>query len=227
MTGRLDRLRVASWVGLFLLLGLGNYAGNLSGGNDRAGDALYTYTFAVGGVVLFSILLGLVLLIARGLPPREVFGLRRPRNTWAAAGGAAGVVVATLVVAAVLSPFIQPGDEQGLLPTEWDRSRLVPFVINGILVTLFVPVVEELSFRGLGVSLLAPLGEAWTVVLIGLLFAFAHGLFEAFPIFTAFGGALAWLRLRTDSVFPCIGAHALFNTIAIVGAAIEAANPGG
>jgi membrane protease YdiL (CAAX protease family) len=223
---RLDARRAVLWASLFVLLGLVNYAGNLATQDERTSDAFYTYEFAAGAVFVFAILLGLVLLIARGLPRRDVFALRRPTSLRLAAAGAIGVVLGTLAFAAALSPLLQPGDEQGLLPREWDPDRAAVYVVNGLVVALFVPIVEELSFRGLGVSLLMPLGERWAIAGVGLLFAFAHGLFEALPVFIAFGGALAWLRLRTRSVFPCIAAHALFNTIAVVAAAFEAANGG-
>jgi membrane protease YdiL (CAAX protease family) len=37
-------------------------------------------------------------------------------------------------------------------------------------------------------------------------------------VLTIFGAILAWLRLRTDSVYPTMMLHALFNGIALIAA---------
>jgi uncharacterized protein len=78
--------------------------------------------------------------------------------------------------------------------------------------------VEELTFRGLGYSLLAPLGEWPAILTVGLLFGLAHGLVLSLPIIAAFGCVLAWIRANTDSVFPGMVLHATFNLIALVAA---------
>ena len=38
------------------------------------------------------------------------------------------------------------------------------------------------------------------------------------PVIAAFGCVLAWIRARTDSVFPGIAVHGTFNLIALVAA---------
>jgi membrane protease YdiL (CAAX protease family) len=81
-----------------------------------------------------------------------------------------------------------------------------------------VPFVEELTYRGLGYSLLRRLGTWPAILLVGLLFGLAHGLVLALPIIVAFGSVLAWVRARTDSVFPGMLLHATFNLIALVAA---------
>ena len=65
-----------------------------------------------------------------------------------------------------------------------------------------MPFAEELTYRGLGYSLLIPFGRWPTIFLVGLLFGLAHGLLVSLPIIVAFGCALAWIRDRTDSVVP-------------------------
>jgi membrane protease YdiL (CAAX protease family) len=80
------------------------------------------------------------------------------------------------------------------------------------------PVVEELLFRGLGYSLLERYGRWVAILLVGVTFALGHGLVEGFPELALFGCALAWLRSRTDSVYPGMLVHALFNAIALVAA---------
>jgi membrane protease YdiL (CAAX protease family) len=77
------------------------------------------------------------------------------------------------------------------------------------------PFVEEATFRGLGYSLLEPYGRITAVLAVGVLFGLAHGLVEALPILVALGMGLAYLRARTDSLYPCFIVHALFNGIAL------------
>jgi membrane protease YdiL (CAAX protease family) len=83
-------------------------------------------------------------------------------------------------------------------------------------IALIAPVVEELMFRGLGYSLLRPLGEVPAILWVGVAFGIYHGLLDALPILIAFGAALALVRARTNSVYPGMVVHALFNTITLV-----------
>jgi membrane protease YdiL (CAAX protease family) len=105
-----------------------------------------------------------------------------------------------------------------LLPDRWEPDRAAAFAANCVVVVVVAPIVEELLFRGLGYSLLAPLGEGLAVVLVGLAFGLAHGLVEALPLLVAFGSALAYMRQRTDSVVPGMLVHGLFNGIALAAA---------
>ena len=53
------------------------------------------------------------------------------------------------------------------------------------------------------------------IIATGLLFAASHGLVQAFPELAALGFALAWLRQRTDSVYPGMLVHGTFNSLAL------------
>ena len=61
-------------------------------------------------------------------------------------------------------------------------------------------------------------GAAAAIVVTALAFGLAHGLVVALPVLSIFGAILAWLRLRTDSVYPTMILHALFNGIALIAA---------
>jgi membrane protease YdiL (CAAX protease family) len=209
--------KLAGWlafVGIFSAL---NYAARFSGG-ETPDDVLYRWSTAVLGVVQFLITLGILLLIARGLPLRDAFALRRPRSWGSAVGLAVGCFVAILAFAAVLSPLVDPGEEQGLVPDEWEPGRAAAFAANAVLVIVFAPIVEELMFRGLGFSLLQRFGTWSAIVGTAVAFALVHGLLEGFPILAAFGAALAYIRSRTDSVYPTMLLHGAFNAFALGGA---------
>ena len=81
------------------------------------------------------------------------------------------------------------------------------------------PIVEELMFRGLGYSLLVPFGVVPAILIVGVTFALAHGLLNAFPALAVFGCALAWLRMKTTSVYPGMIVHGTFNALALIAAA--------
>jgi membrane protease YdiL (CAAX protease family) len=187
-------------------------------------DFLYRYSSAIFGVVQFGVMLGIALLITIGLPKRPLFGLQAPRP-WGMTGGwgalitaalVVGVVLAVLVVSGVVGLFLDPGEEQGLLPDRWRPERAAQYAVNFVVVAGLVPIVEELLFRGLGFTLLRRFGDNAAVIATGVLFAAAHGLVEAFPVIAVFGLGLAFLRARTESVYPCMAAHAVFNSIAML-----------
>ena len=116
----------------------------------------------------------------------------------------------------MLGPVLHPGREQGLTPTRWEPAHAGAYIANGIFIAVLVPIIEELTFRGLGFSLLQRYGEWTAILLTGLLFGLAHGLVEALPLLVAFGVGLGFLRSRTDSVYPGMIVHGLFNAASLV-----------
>jgi membrane protease YdiL (CAAX protease family) len=208
--------RLIAWLTLVGVLTALNYYGRYGIEAESEEDVLYEWSSFVGGVVQFGLMLGIVLWIAAGGPARELLALRRPRSWPAALVLAGGIFVGTFVLAAALSPFLNAGDEQGLLPEGWDPSRAAPFLANAVLIAGFTPIVEELTFRGLGFGLFSRFGPVAAIVVSGVLFGPAHGLVLGLPILTAFGLGLAFLRHRTDSVLPCILLHGVFNGISLL-----------
>jgi membrane protease YdiL (CAAX protease family) len=80
--------------------------------------------------------------------------------------------------------------------------------------------VEELTFRGVGQSLLRAFGRWPSILLVGAAFGVWHGLLEALLVLVPFGILLAYLRDRTESVIPGIVVHGLFNGIALAAAVL-------
>ena len=213
-----SRGRLGAWLTIVALLTFVNYAGRAAEGSPER-DILYRWETVAAALIQFGFMLAVVVAIAARGPARDLFALRRP-TSWLRAGLIAlAVYVATLVVAVALEPVLDADEEQGLVPEEWDPERAAPFAANFAVVTLFVPVVEELTFRGVGFTLLAArLGRWATVLAVGVLFGLAHGLLAGLPVLIAFGIGLAWLRSRTRSIYPCIVLHAVFNAIALLAA---------
>jgi membrane protease YdiL (CAAX protease family) len=207
--------KLIAWLAFVGALAALNYAGRAAGGRPEE-DVLYTWGAFFAGLIQFSLMLGITLWIARRGPARELLALRRPRSWWRALGLAVLVLIGTYVIAIALSPFLDPGEEQGLTPEEWDPSRAAPFLANFVLVSTFVPVVEELTFRGLGFSLLLRFGGLFAIVASGVIFGLGHGLVAALPVLVAFGIGLAVLRSRSGSVYPSILLHGAFNAFALI-----------
>jgi membrane protease YdiL (CAAX protease family) len=209
MTGR-----IAGWSLFVVFFSILQYASRFTGGEPPK-DFAYQWVSSIGGLVEYAIVLGLALLITRGLDRRSVLGLRRPRSWWRALGISMLVVIALLVASALVAPFGNPGREQGLVPSGWDSHRAAQFIAFAIVVTLVGPIVEELMFRGVGYGLLEPFGRTRAIVIVGLAFALIHGLVAGFPVIATFGIGITYLRSRTGSIYPCIALHASYNALGL------------
>jgi membrane protease YdiL (CAAX protease family) len=203
---------LAGWLSLVGVLAALNYGERFANGKPPK-DVLYQYSTAVGSAILFAVILGIVLVIARA--DTELLALRVPRSWRGSLGQGALVLVGIYVLGAAISPFLHPGQEQGLTPDKWDPSRAGAFFANAAVVCIVAPIAEELTFRGLGFAVLRRFGSDWAVWGSALLFGLAHGLVEALPLLVAFGAGLAWIRLRQESVLPGMLLHGTFNAIAL------------
>jgi membrane protease YdiL (CAAX protease family) len=212
------RIRLTSWIALVGAIGALNYGSRFTGGgaSSNARNAVYSYSTFANGVIVYLFWLGLVLAIA--VDRWDLLALRKPRSWGAAARFGIAAVFAIYALEAIVSvlPLPQsPSKEQGLTPTHWEPAHAGAFAANVVLFAVIAPVVEELTFRGLGQSLLSFLGRRPSIVLVGFAFGLAHGLVEGLLVLVPFGIALAWLRDRTKSVYPGIVVHALFNGLAL------------
>jgi len=183
---------------------------------DVPEDRIYRYQTAVSTLLQFGTLLAVVLLIARPGGLRDVLVLRRPSSWKRAAALGALVAVGSLVVLIVLDPLLSAGEAQRLA-AGWDPTRASAFAANAALIVLVGPVVEELTFRGLGFTLLVRFGHGWAIALTAVSFALSHGLIALLPASAVFGAGLAYLRSRARSVYPGIVLHVLFNALGVVG----------
>lgn len=215
---RWSTARVIGWLVIVCTLAAVNYAVRFTGNSSAdKRDALYLYSSAVSGLVFYGAFFAFVYAVA-AVDTHELFALRRPRSIGRAAGLGVAVMVAIYILSAALAPFLNAGKEQGLTPTHWEPRHAGAYAANFVVVAVVAPIVEELTFRGAGYGLLDQYGRLLTIIAVGILFGLAHGLVEALPVLTAFGILLTWLRSRTDSVYPGMVVHALFNAIALIAA---------
>jgi uncharacterized protein len=210
--------RVAAWLAFVGVLALIAYVGRLTEGKpDR--DILYSYSVFVGSAIQYGLMLLVVLLIGKGLPKRELLGLRRPRDGfWTTVGLTLATLIGIYLVSLALDPFLDAGGEQGLTPDRWEPDRAGAYAASFVAIAGIAPVVEELMFRGEGFALLGRYGRWVAIVGTALAFGLGHGLLLGLPILVVFGLGLALLRDRTGSVYPGIALHALFNGVALIAA---------
>jgi membrane protease YdiL (CAAX protease family) len=188
-------------------------------------DLLYKWSTVEGNLIQFAIIGAIVYGIA-GLGDRKrLLALRRPVSWPTAIRIGIGIGIGMILLTRLLGPILEPGKEQGVTPDTWQPKHAAAYIVNGLIISVVAPIVEELTFRGLGYSLLVRYGR-WTAILfVGLAFGLAHGLVEAFPFLAAFGAGLAYLRSRVDSVYPGMIVHGLFNAVALTAAVWGASEP--
>jgi membrane protease YdiL (CAAX protease family) len=181
---------------------------------DEESEALYDGGLVVGGLIQFTILALIAVGIARLFPnPRSALGLRRFGTRWVWISFV--VVLATIAVGVALEPILHGSEEQGLAPDEWQPEHATAFALNTTMIVLVAPFVEELFFRGIGVRALTYFGTAAAILLTGIVFAGVHGVVGALPTLAIFGIGLAWVRVRSASIWPCVIAHATYNGIGV------------
>jgi membrane protease YdiL (CAAX protease family) len=176
--------------------------------------------------VFDAVVLVLLLLIARGLPLREAFALRRPSSwptSWRIAGGALAATYAASFLEEIVLGHAQ---REQAVPQFWDPTRLDAFLANAFAIAVFVPIVEEAACRGLGFRLLEPYGQRVAIAGTAVAFALAHGAVIDLPWVLVTGLGLGYLRSRSGSLYPCIALHAIVNGVAVLASAALAAGGG-
>lgn len=153
-------------------------------------------------------------------PPGFGFVAARP-GMWPLAV-AAGVLVA--LGGGVLTQWLADGQAVRQDVTEMSlQASLAMRVVLAVLVTTVAPLVEELIFRGVLLSaLLSRMRAVLAVPASALVFGVAHladfgFAWHAIPALVGLGLVLAWLRLRSGSLWPAVVAHAVNNTLAVAG----------
>jgi uncharacterized protein len=216
---RYSNARLAAWFAVVGSLAVLNYTVRFTGAADQGeNDSLYSYTAAISGLVFYAIFFAFVYAIA-AVDTDDLFALRRPRSWGRAIGLAFAVIVGSLVWGYIVSrlPLPQsPSEEQGVAPDHWEPEHLGAYLANFATIAIVAPIIEELTFRGVGYRLLVRFGEAAAIVVVGVMFGLAHGLVEGLIVLVPLGMALAYVRAKTDSVYPPILIHMTFNSLALL-----------
>jgi hypothetical protein len=196
------------------------FLGASQGTGSQDENILFDADLAIGGVVFYGILIGVSFAIASAYPRRRAaLGFHRFRWRWVWISFA--VVVVTTIVAVAVEPFLHGGEDQGLGADSWQPEHAAAFAANVAVLVLLGPFAEELFFRGLGVRVLVRYGGLLAILVTGVIFGLVHGLLGALPPLVLFGIGLAWVRLRSASVWPAFIGHAAYNGLGILVLAIS------
>ena len=168
-----ETARLAGWLVLVGLMIAVSYLGRATEGKPDP-NVLYQWSTAIGGIIQDGIVLVLVLALA-GFS-RQLLALRRPTSLRRRVQGGRARDRRHLRVRGALQRPRPPGNEQGLTPTAWQPAHAAAYVVNAIVICTWIPFVEELTYRGLGYSLLVRFGRWPAILAVGILFGLAHGL---------------------------------------------------
>jgi membrane protease YdiL (CAAX protease family) len=207
--------RLGGWCALIVFMATVAYASRFTS-DTTPNDVAYKWSSSILGLIQYAVILGILYVITLGLDRRSFLAFRRPTSWARPVGIAVAILIAVFVVGGIVDQFGNPEKEQGLIPQHWDSSRIAPFAAFAFVVVVVAPIVEELQFRGVGYGLLERFGPTAAILLVGLAFALVHGLIAGFPVILVFGTGLAYLRSRTDSIYPCMLLHASFNAFGLI-----------
>jgi membrane protease YdiL (CAAX protease family) len=144
-------------------------------------------------------------------------GLRPPRRRWRAAGWVFVLWLTFLLASAVWAAIVHPKTEK-LLEQLGANEGTTLLVLSAVLTCVVAPMCEEILFRGFIYTALRNWrGVLPAAILAGLLFGAVHAgsapAEDLVPL-AALGFGLCLLYQHTGSLYPCMFAHSLNNSIA-------------
>lgn len=150
-------------------------------------------------------------------------GLRPPGVGWRRAGGLIVLLlVAFIVLSAIWAAVFKPEEEE-LLKQLGANETTSLLLLSAALTCVVAPICEELLFRGYVFTALRSWRGTWpAAVITGLVFGAVHAgsapAIDLVPL-AGLGFGLCLLYRFSGSLYPCIAAHSLNNSIAF--AALE------
>jgi uncharacterized protein len=146
------------------------------------------------------------------------FGLRRPTVGWAwGAIMVVGLLLSFVIVSAIWSALVHPGEDK-LLETLGSNEGTTLLVLSAALTCVVAPICEEFLFRGyIFTALRNRLGTLPAALITGLVFGGVHygsaPVLDLVPL-AGLGFGLCLLYRYSGSLYPCMIAHSLNNSVA-------------
>ena len=156
------------------------------------------------------------------------FGLRAPASGWRSATGMILLLLGVFLLISIAWSAVLHPTEQKLLEQLGSNESTVLLLLSAGLTCAIAPICEEILFRGFIFTALRNWrGTLPAALITGLLFGGVHAAsspaLDLVPL-AALGVGLCLLYRRTGSLYPCIVAHSLNNSIAF--ASLESWNVG-
>jgi membrane protease YdiL (CAAX protease family) len=146
-------------------------------------------------------------------------GLRPPRLSWrSSALLVVALIVAFLIFNVIWAELLNVNTKEKLLEQLGANEGTALLLLSGALTCVLAPISEEILFRGFIYRALCSWRGPWPAALLtGLAFGGVHAgsapVVDLVPL-AVLGVALCVLYRRTGSLYPCIAAHSLNNSIA-------------
>lgn len=192
-----------------LLLGVKISSGHTPPGLELAGTIVQDLAFVLAAVLFAQL---------GGRKARSwQFGLR-PTPARRAAGLVVLLILGFLLFSAVWALALDVNTKEKLLEQLGANETTLLLVASALLTTVIAPICEETLFRGYVFAALSK-WKGWlpAAAITGLLFGGVHAgsapVADLIPL-AVLGFALCWLYRRTGSLYPCIAAHSLNNSLA-------------
>jgi membrane protease YdiL (CAAX protease family) len=145
------------------------------------------------------------------------FGLR-PAPLWRCVGAVVLTIIAFFVFTGLWSALVEVSEKEKLLEQLGSEKSTALLLASALLTCVIAPICEEFLFRGFFFTALSN-WRGWlpAAVITGLVFGSIHAgsapVVDLVPL-AALGFALCVLYRRTGSLYPCIAAHVLNNSLA-------------
>lgn len=164
-------------------------------------------------------------------PPRGRLAAKlglRPLK-WADLGVAVAVCIVVVLIGGILTEYwqylldltgIRYAEKQSLL-VSFAASSWWEIAVAGLMVTVAVPIGEEIFFRRILFGLLRPLGAWKSILLTSLIFSLAHIFLLGIPALFVMGLCFQFAYLFRRNLSSAILAHGLVNVCALAGALLE------
>ncbi|HEX8121615.1 MAG TPA: CPBP family intramembrane glutamic endopeptidase [Solirubrobacteraceae bacterium] len=205
---------IGAFVGGLIVVIVAQAFGVDATGDDTPPGVLLGATFVqdvafVGAVIVFARMTGPVF--------AEHLGLR-PTRLVRAVVGVLATYVGFLVLAGLWWLIVGTPDDEPLLDDLGVDESTVLLVLGLVTVCVLAPLVEEVFFRGfffraLRNAMTVPMAAICTGVVFGLMHLLSSPI-EAIVPLAILGALFCLLYQATGSIYPCIAAHAINNSVA-------------
>ena len=146
------------------------------------------------------------------------FGLRRPGVGWVSAGGFVLLLLVVFVVLSVVWSAVFEPEKEKLLEQLGSNEGTALLLFSAGLTCVIAPMCEEFLFRGYIFTALRNWHGTWpAAIMTGLVFGAVHvGSAPALDLVPlgALGFGLCLLYRYSGSLYPCMAAHSLNNSLA-------------